>query len=52
MIDKKLVKKMRKRCLKHKDELPENWHRLKGVLVGISRCPYKDTTQVAIASWT
>ena len=51
MIDKKLVKKMWKRCLENKDKLPENWHRLKGVLVGISRCP-QGHNPGGNASWT
>lgn len=35
-IDEKLVKRTWKGCLKDEDNLPTNWYKLKGVLVGIS----------------
>ena len=38
-VDEKLVKKTWKGCLENEEDLPDNWHRMMGVLVGISRHP-------------
>ena len=50
-MDEKLVKKTWKGCLENEDELPEDWHRLKGVLVGILRRP-RGRHPGGTASWT
>ena len=36
-IDEKLVKATWKNCLNNEESLPDDWHKLKGVLVGISQ---------------
>ena len=38
-MNEKLVKKTWRGCLENKHELPDNWHNLRGVLVGISSRP-------------
>jgi len=38
-LNEKLIKRTWKGCLKDEEFLPDNWHRNRGVLVGISKAP-------------